>query len=58
MDLFSLAWAELYLILARIVKNYEFDFVDTTAEDVDPYSDQFIIGTKGKAGVRVIARHR
>lgn len=54
-DLFSLAWAELYLTLAMLVSRFDFEFVGTGPEDVEPDSDQFIIGTKSKHGVIVHA---
>ncbi|KAL2043494.1 hypothetical protein N7G274_003801 [Stereocaulon virgatum] len=49
-----LAWAELYLTLAMLVSHFDFDFIGTSAGDVDPDSDQFIIGTKSKG--RMIVR--
>ncbi|KAL9112104.1 MAG: hypothetical protein Q9227_003481 [Pyrenula ochraceoflavens] len=51
-----LAWAELYMALAMLVSRFDFDFVGTGPEDVDPHSDQFVVGTKSKRGVIVRAR--
>ena len=50
-DVPSLAWAELYLTLAMLVSHFDFEFMGTGPEDVDPDNDQFIIGTKSKKGV-------
>ena len=43
------------MTLAMLVSRFDFDFVGTGPEDVEPDSDQFIIGTKGKKGVVVRA---
>ena len=51
----SLAWAELYMTLAMLVSRFDLKFVGTGPEDVDPDSDQFVIGTKSKKGVVVTA---
>ena len=50
-----LAWAELYMTVAMLAAHFDFEFVGTTAKDVDPFSDQFIFGTESKYGVRVRA---
>lgn len=44
----SLAWAELYLLLAGLVDRFDFDYINAQAEDFECNSDQFAIGTKGK----------
>lgn len=44
----SLAWAEMYLVLAALVQIFNFQFEDSKAEDFECESDQFTIGTKGK----------
>ena len=49
----SLAWAELYMTIAMLVSQFEFELVGTRPQDVDPDSDQFIIGTKSKHGLMV-----
>lgn len=43
------------MTLAMLVSRFDLEFVGTTSEDVDPDSDQFIIGTKSKHGVIVRA---
>jgi hypothetical protein len=45
---YSLAWAEMYLIIAALVQRFDFRFVGASAKDFEPDSDEFIIGTKGK----------
>lgn len=42
----SLAWAEMYLVLAPLVQRFDFQFEGTSAEGFECESDQFIIGTK------------
>jgi hypothetical protein len=44
----SLAWAEIYLSLAKFALCFNFKFVDVEATDFVMESDQYIIGTKGK----------
>jgi cytochrome P450 len=44
-----LAWAEMYLIIARIVQQFNFEFPGAKAEDFEMASDRFIIFTKGEA---------
>ncbi|KAK7995695.1 hypothetical protein PG990_014468 [Apiospora arundinis] len=54
-----LAWAELYLTVAMLVSQFDFELAGGTGpEDVEWVSDRFILGVKGKNGVRVIARKR
>lgn len=53
----SLAWMELYFVVATIVRRFDFELVDTTAEDVEAYRDHFLPGTKTNNGVKVIATH-
>ena len=38
-----------------LISHFNFSFIDTGPEDVDPASDQFIIGTKSKKGLIVNA---
>ncbi|KAK0712207.1 cytochrome P450 [Apiosordaria backusii] len=45
-----LAWAEMYMVVAALVRGFEFDFQGLTLDDhFKVMSDQFIISTKGKA---------
>jgi len=46
MKFYSLAWAEMYLVLAALVQRYNFQFVDVSAKDFECESDQFVISTK------------
>ena len=48
----SLAWAELYIVMARIVQRFDFRFDGAGLKDVKPDSDQFIIGTKDGSGIK------
>ncbi|GAM40082.1 hypothetical protein TCE0_034r12149 [Talaromyces pinophilus] len=48
-----LAWAELYLTIAALVQEFDFSFEGTTPEDIEPASDQFIIGTRARKGLVV-----
>ncbi|KAI0154616.1 cytochrome P450, partial [Xylariaceae sp. FL1272] len=50
-----LAWAELYLVTATLVRGSDFDFEGTTAEDLRAVSDQFIIGTKHGGNLNAVA---
>ena len=42
---FSLAWAEIYLLLGTIVERFEFQFPSTKAEDFYVTKDNFALGT-------------
>jgi len=46
-DLYSLAWAEMYIAMADLVRHFDFVFPEATADDFLPSRDQFTIGTKG-----------
>lgn len=50
---FSFAWAELYMTLAAIVRQFDFKLDETAFRNVEPASDQFIIGTEEQSGVHV-----
>lgn len=56
LKLHSLAWAELYMALAALVQQFNFDFVGASAEDFECVSDQFVIGTRGKGILNARAR--
>lgn len=50
----SLAYAELYLTLAKIMPRFEMDLFETTVEDVEPERDFFVAVPKlDSKGVRV-----
>lgn len=44
----SLAWAEMYLVLAALVQRFNFEFKNINEKDFECDSDQFIIGTPSK----------
>ncbi|KAF3404731.1 Trichodiene oxygenase [Talaromyces pinophilus] len=48
-----LAWAELYLTIAALVQEFDFSFEGTAPEEIEPVSDQFIIGTRARNGLVV-----
>jgi hypothetical protein len=50
----SLAWAELYLCVAAIVQRFDLDFDPSAFDDINCTSDQFIIGTTGRDGLRTV----
>jgi hypothetical protein len=37
----------MYIVLAALVRRFNFQFVEAKAEDFECISDQFVIGTKG-----------
>ncbi|KAK8118193.1 uncharacterized protein PG998_006474 [Apiospora kogelbergensis] len=51
----TLAWAEMYLIIAQTVQRFDFDFIDLDDTHFQMESDQFIIGTKGNAVLKTAA---
>lgn len=46
--IYSLAWAEMYIVLAALAQRFDFRFEGAKAEDFECTSDQFAIGTTGK----------
>lgn len=50
----SLAWAEMYLVLATLVQRFDFVFEGATAADFEMERDNFAIGTR--AGCNLMAR--
>ncbi|KAK8023577.1 cytochrome P450 [Apiospora rasikravindrae] len=47
-----LAWAELYLVVAALVQRFDFQFDPAALADLECSSDQFIIGTSGRDGLK------
>ncbi|KAI1325095.1 trichodiene oxygenase [Xylariaceae sp. FL0255] len=43
-----LALAEIYLVVAALVQQFDVTFINAKAEDFECVSDQFVIGTRGK----------
>ena len=53
----SLAYAELYLTLAAVVRQFNLELFDTTASDIEAVCDAFMPMPKiDSKGVRVIVR--
>ncbi|KAK8022121.1 cytochrome P450 [Apiospora rasikravindrae] len=50
----NLAWAEMYLIIARVVPRFDVKFQGVDPTHFDMESDQFIIGTKGDAQLNAL----
>lgn len=50
----SLAWAEMYLLIATLVHKFDFTIEGATASDFEFFKDNFGIGTK--AGVNLMVR--
>jgi len=51
----SLAWAEMYMVIAALAQRFDFQFEGAKAEDFECSSDQFIIGTSGKGVIKTTA---
>lgn len=45
----------MYIIIAALVQRFDFRFEGASAEDFEPYSDEFIIGTRGKGVLMAFA---
>ncbi len=56
---FSLAWAEMYMITSTLVHRFDFKFDGASPEQVIAFSDEFIIGTKDRSGLKAfVAKHK
>ncbi|KAF3763945.1 cytochrome P450 [Cryphonectria parasitica EP155] len=53
-----LAWADMYMIVAALVQQFDFEFKDATAEDFECSSDEFAIGTRGKGRLNAVVSLR
>ena len=51
---FSLAWAEIYLLLGSIASRFEFSFPTTKAEDFYVTNDNFALGTPSMGVVHAL----
>lgn len=51
---YSLAWAEMYLVVATLVHKFDFTIEGAVAEDFEFLKDNFAIGTK--SGCNLMAR--
>lgn len=50
----SLAWAEMYIVIARLVLCFDMQLQEAGPKDVECDSDQFIIGTADSSGIKAI----
>lgn len=50
--MFSLAWAEMYMVTSTLVHRFDFKFDSASPAQVVAYSDEFIIGTKDRSGLK------
>ncbi|KAI1339293.1 trichodiene oxygenase [Xylariaceae sp. FL0016] len=53
-----LAWAEMYMTISALVRNFEFDLAGVGPEDVDAASDKFLTGTARQNGFTALVRNR
>lgn len=54
----SLAWAEMYIVIASIVQRFDLQLQGAGPKDVECSSDQFIIGTQDNSGIKAaVSRH-
>lgn len=54
----SLAWAEMYIVVAALVQRLDLQLVGAGPKDVDCASDQFIVGTEDLSGIKGIVMRR
>ncbi|KAK3897323.1 trichodiene oxygenase [Staphylotrichum tortipilum] len=54
----QLAWAELYLVIANVVQQFDFDFIKAGPEDVMPVADNFTVGMGDNSGIRTLVVRR
>lgn len=54
----SLAWAEMFIVVAALVQRFDFELIGAGRKDVDYASDQFIVGTEDKTGIKAIVKRR
>lgn len=54
----SLAWAEMYIVVAALVRRLDFELIGAGPKDVDCASDQFIVGTEDQTGIKAIVKRR
>lgn len=48
----SLAWAELYMVFAALVDQFDFKLDNAGLKDVECVSDQFIVGVADASGIK------
>lgn len=51
---YSMAYAEMYMVIASLTRRVKMKLHDTTADCVTPHRDHFIVVPKDTRGVRVI----
>lgn len=52
----SLAWAEMYIVIAAVVQRFDFELIDAGPKDVKCATDQFIVGTEDQSGIKAIVK--
>ena len=53
----SLAYSELYLVLAALFRRFELELYDTTLDDVKMVRDKFVGNARaGSKGVRIVVK--
>lgn len=50
----SLAWAEMYIVIAKLIQHVDLQLQGAGPKDVECVSDQFIIGTADPSGIKAI----
>lgn len=53
-ELPSLAWAEMYILVAKLVQRFDIQLQGAGPKDVECVSDQFIIGTADPSGIKAV----
>lgn len=56
--LHSLAWAEIYLLVAALVQSFDFTIKDAQASDFELVKDNFATGTKAGPNLLTIVESR
>jgi hypothetical protein len=51
---YSLAWAEMYIVIAALVQHFDFKLVGAGPKNFECVSDQFIVGTADTTGIKAI----
>ncbi|KAI0013591.1 cytochrome P450 [Xylariaceae sp. FL0662B] len=53
-----LAWAEMRIVVSTLVHRFDFEFDGAGPKDVIAYSDEFIIGTEDRSGIKAFVIKR
>ena len=52
----SLAWAEMFIVFATVMRRFHTELFDTTRKEVDPKTDAFVPLPESDKGVRVLVK--